>query len=93
MRDIGSFPAGGQGGLPEQFEDGRDGLLTAPGDSAAMAHAITRLLQDPLLRRRIGEAGARTAATRYTVARESDAYLDWFAQVLEPASPAKVPPR
>jgi glycosyltransferase involved in cell wall biosynthesis len=75
------------GGVPEQIEHGRDGLLTAPGDSAALARAIVDLVQDPGLRRRLGDAGARTVAARFTVAREIDAYLDWFACVLENRQP------
>jgi glycosyltransferase involved in cell wall biosynthesis len=78
--------AGAVGGVPEQIDDGRDGLLVPPGDSAAMARAIVALLQDPARRRRLG-AAARSAAARNTIAREVGAYLDWFASVLEDREP------
>ena len=47
------------GGVPEVVEDGVTGLLVAPGDEEAFAQAILRLLKDPVLRRRMGEAGRR----------------------------------
>jgi glycosyltransferase involved in cell wall biosynthesis len=38
------------GGTDELIEDGRSGLLVAPGDAAALAAALRRLLGDPELR-------------------------------------------
>ncbi|MEO5678069.1 MAG: glycosyltransferase family 4 protein [Acidimicrobiales bacterium] len=45
------------GGPAEIIVDGESGLLVAPGDHAAMAAAIARLLDDRALRSRIGAAG------------------------------------
>jgi len=45
------------GGLPEVVEDGRTGYLVAPRDAAQLADAVTRLLLDAPLRRRMGEQG------------------------------------
>ena len=50
------------GGLPEAVEDGRTGLLVPPGDPAALARALARVLTDPGLRRALGEAGRRKLA-------------------------------
>jgi glycosyltransferase involved in cell wall biosynthesis len=44
------------GGIPSLVEDGRTGLLVPPGDAGALRAAIDRLLGDPGLRRRLGEA-------------------------------------
>ncbi len=44
------------GGIPALIEDGRNGLLVPPGNSAALAVAIRRVLDDPM---RAGELGAR----------------------------------
>jgi glycosyltransferase involved in cell wall biosynthesis len=44
-------------GIPELVEDGVSGLLTAPGDSAALVAAIDRLLSDGALRERLARAG------------------------------------
>jgi len=45
--------------IPELIEDGRTGLLVEPGDPRKLAHAIERLLREPELRQRLGEAGER----------------------------------
>jgi glycosyltransferase involved in cell wall biosynthesis len=51
------------GGIPEIVEDGRHAMLVPPGDAAALAGAIGRLLGDPTERLRLGaEAAARQAA-------------------------------
>ena len=55
------------GGIPEVITDGLDGLLVPPADPAALAAAVVRLILDPGLRRRIGEAGYRTVADRFSI--------------------------
>ncbi|HEX2118231.1 MAG TPA: glycosyltransferase family 4 protein, partial [Acidimicrobiales bacterium] len=46
------------GNLPHLAEDGREGILVAPGDVAGLAAALERLAGDAALRARLGE-GAR----------------------------------
>ena len=55
------------GGIPEVVTDVVDGRLVPPGDPAALAAAIVELLRDPDLRRRLGQAGYRTVADRFSV--------------------------
>jgi len=55
------------GGVPEVITDGVDGLLVPAADPPALAAAITRLLRDARFRVRIGEAGFRTVADRYSI--------------------------
>ena len=45
------------GGLPEVVEHGVTGLIVPKGDTHALAEAIGRLLDDDVLRRRMGQAG------------------------------------
>jgi glycosyltransferase involved in cell wall biosynthesis len=45
------------GGIPEVVAHESTGLLVPPRDPAAMAAAIVRLLKDPVLARRMGNAG------------------------------------
>ena len=47
-------------GIPEVVRDGQTGLLVPPADAPALGAALERLLDDPGLRARLGEA-ARTA--------------------------------
>lgn len=49
------------GSIPEVVDDGRTGLLVPPGDERALADAMTRLLLDPELRSRMGEAATEVA--------------------------------
>jgi glycosyltransferase involved in cell wall biosynthesis len=45
------------GGIPEAVLDGKTGVLIEPNDRIAMLQAITRLITDESLRRRLGQAG------------------------------------
>jgi glycosyltransferase involved in cell wall biosynthesis len=45
------------GGIPETITDGEEGLLISPGDIPALADALARLLADPPLANRMGQAG------------------------------------
>ncbi len=52
------------GAVPEIVVDGETGLLVPPGDDAALAEAVERLLDDPERARAMGRAGReRVAAT------------------------------
>ena len=57
------------GGIPEVVEDGLTGFLVSPRDHEAMAAAIVRLLNDPALRRQMGEAGLLSVHERFSVER------------------------
>ena len=48
-------------GNAEAVTDGVNGFLTSPGDPQAMAAVLLRLLEDPALARRMGEAGRARA--------------------------------
>jgi glycosyltransferase involved in cell wall biosynthesis len=86
--------AGAHGGAPEVVKDGQTGILVRHGDRTALVDALTRLLTDPALRRRMGEAGADLVRTRFafeafacTIAAELDRLLDLHGD--DPMSPAR----
>lgn len=67
------------GGIPEVITSGVDGLLVPPADPDALAEAVVRKLSDAALRRRIGEAGYRTVAERFSIdaqVRRTEAVYD-----------------
>src|SRR5216117_2362901 len=51
--------AGDSGGIPEAVRDGETGLLVPSEEPAAFADAISRLLADAALARRLGDNGRR----------------------------------
>jgi glycosyltransferase involved in cell wall biosynthesis len=52
--------------IGEVIDHERTGLLCPPGDAGAAAAAVARLLDDELLRRRLGEAALEEAETTYS---------------------------
>jgi glycogen synthase len=56
------------GGLPEVIEDGKTGLLVAPGDASELAAAITTLLTDPARAEEMGTAARERVANRFSIA-------------------------
>lgn len=57
------------GGTPEAIEDGVTGLLVPPGDSAALARAMCRLLEDRELAARLGQAARRRVSECFSLER------------------------
>jgi len=57
--------AGRSGGVAEAVQDGETGFVVDPEDPAASAQALTRLLSDQLLARRLGQAGRKAVETLY----------------------------
>jgi glycosyltransferase involved in cell wall biosynthesis len=55
--------------IPEIVVDGETGLLVPPGDAAALAAAVDRLLADPAERERLAAAGLDRARAEFSVAR------------------------
>jgi glycosyltransferase involved in cell wall biosynthesis len=70
------------GGLPEIVEDEVTGLLVPPGDVAATAAALTRLLRDPALRARLGAAGRRQAEQRFDPGMHAERVMAAYREVL-----------
>ena len=75
------------GGMPEAVEDGVTGLLIAPGDVDALAAAAIRLLDDPALRARMGEAGRRRVLAEFSVDTMCDGNLAVYRRLLGNAAP------
>jgi glycosyltransferase involved in cell wall biosynthesis len=66
------------GGTPELVADGETGLLVGAGDPAAAATAIDRLLGDPQLRVRMGQAGRLAAETKFDLRKNVAVLLDRY---------------
>jgi glycosyltransferase involved in cell wall biosynthesis len=71
------------GGIPDIVTDGEDGLLVTRGDTAALADALVRVLEDDELAARLGAAAKVTyAAWHQTPADFAARYRDLVDRVL-----------
>jgi glycosyltransferase involved in cell wall biosynthesis len=70
------------GGIPEIVDDGTTGLLVPPGDAAALAAALERLLADAGLRARMGAAGWERVRERFDLAQLRRAHLEVYEREL-----------
>ena len=71
--------AGPLGGAREVVEDGVTGFLIAPDDLETLTSRLIRILQDEVLRRRLGAAGRKRVEQNYIFAR----YQDRLIEILE----------
>jgi glycosyltransferase involved in cell wall biosynthesis len=60
------------------IDDGANGVLIEPGDVGALTNALTRLLTDEGLRRRLGDAARATIAHRYSSGGVADRWLEAY---------------
>jgi len=59
------------GGIPEMVIQNETGFLVPPGDVAALAGAIERLLDDIGLARRFGERGFQRASELFSIGKNT----------------------
>jgi glycosyltransferase involved in cell wall biosynthesis len=57
------------GGIPELVDPDVTGILVPPGDAAALADALRRLIQDPALREQMGGKARAAAVARFSHTR------------------------
>lgn len=69
-------------GYRDLVASGQEGLLVPPGDEAALAEALVRLLRDPGLRKRMGEKGL-AKSQGYAWESVAKQVLDFYQTLLE----------
>jgi glycosyltransferase involved in cell wall biosynthesis len=70
------------GGTPDVVVDGVTGLLVPAADPAALAAVLERLIGDPGLRQRMGEAGRRRVEQRFSAQRMVERTQSLYERVL-----------
>ncbi|MEE8307320.1 MAG: glycosyltransferase, partial [Gammaproteobacteria bacterium] len=70
------------GGIPEVIADGETGLLVAPGDSRALAGALSKLLTDELACERMGAAARQRVEAWFSIQTMVNGNLAVYHQVL-----------
>lgn len=68
--------------LPEVVVDGVSGLLVEPGDVSALAAALSALVKDPVLRKKMGNEGRRRAESGFSLQRMSDSIMAIYEEIL-----------
>jgi glycosyltransferase involved in cell wall biosynthesis len=70
------------GGLTDVVEHERTGLLVPPGDVAALASALDRVVLDPSYRDALGQGGRSAALDRFSPTAVAARYADLYRAVL-----------
>lgn len=70
-------------GTVDYLRDGETGWLVEPGDSAALADRVRRVVEDADLARRMGRAGMEDVLARFTTARHASAKLEAISALSE----------
>jgi glycosyltransferase involved in cell wall biosynthesis len=70
------------GGTPEVVDHGLSGLLSEPGDIAALARDLLRLLRDPTLRARFGAHGRTRVESRFNPTRLASDFADLYSRMI-----------
>ena len=71
------------GGIPEAVVPYETGLLVDSANPKALANAIVKLLKNPDVRKRYGEAGKKRVAEQFGVDRLVEATLDVYRRVVK----------
>jgi glycosyltransferase involved in cell wall biosynthesis len=71
------------GGPATSVVPGETGLLTPVGDPAALAHALARVLDDPVAARRMGEAGRARAEREFALEVAGERFLGVYDALLD----------
>jgi glycosyltransferase involved in cell wall biosynthesis len=72
------------GGIPELIQDGINGLLCKPADPACLAQKMCTLIEDPILRQRLGRAARKSYEQGpYQPAAVSNHFISVYRGVLQ----------
>lgn len=69
-------------GIPELIQHDQDGLLVAAADSKGLRQAIEKLVNDPLLRKQLGQAGRLKVLSDYDLYKNTRYLYEKLAQRL-----------
>ena len=77
------------GGNPELIEDGVHGLLVPSGDTAAMARAMQRCIDEPEFAKGLGSAARQRVESRFSLDAMAAQYSDFYQYLQGPAQPGQ----
>jgi glycosyltransferase involved in cell wall biosynthesis len=68
-------------GIPELIDHGRNGWLTPPNDSVALADALQHLRDNPELRNRLGKAARESVVHEFNIYKSAEAMAALFEHI------------
>jgi len=68
------------GALPDLVVDGENGFLVDPGDADAFVGAVEKIIMDPVLRERMGEASKRILTANFDPEATAKKFRDLYQQ-------------
>jgi len=71
------------GGLPESIDNGKTGILVPPRDVISLYEAIKHLIENPELRKKMGEEGRRRVGERFSMKNNVRETERLYLEVLE----------
>jgi glycosyltransferase involved in cell wall biosynthesis len=71
------------GGIPELVLHAKTGLLFRPGDTTALKDCLVCLMDDPILRRRYGNAARARAENQFSLEKHNSALLQLYLTVTQ----------
>jgi glycosyltransferase involved in cell wall biosynthesis len=75
--------ATGTGSIPRIIDEGKNGLVVEPGNSAALSGAVKRLLKDPAAAAVMGSAALNRIKSEYSADKMAGEYMKLYAGALE----------
>jgi glycosyltransferase involved in cell wall biosynthesis len=72
--------------VPEVVQDGRTGLLSAPGDIAALTRNVARLLDDEAMRMALGRNARAWCLSNFDTRAISQRYLELYSEIISSRS-------
>jgi glycosyltransferase involved in cell wall biosynthesis len=66
------------GGVPELIEDGRSGLIVAPGDAQALAEALWKIINDPEWAQSLGRNGRQRVRAEFNTDESARQLIELF---------------
>jgi len=70
------------GGIVEQIRDGDSGLLVEPGNPAAFADAVARVIDDGALREALAAGGLQHVRDAFTLDLQAERFLRWYDEIV-----------
>lgn len=71
------------GGIAEQVDDGVTGLLVPANNSQLMAQSTAFLLNDSMLRQKMGTVAIQKIQSQFTLEKQTNQYVNWYLEIIQ----------